>query len=411
MRERLVIRLGRDPARDPAEWRVIDDAGIPIGPPGAGPLTEATSKAHGRRTIVLVPGTDLLLQQARIPKTSRQKQLQALPFALEEGLADDPDALHFAPAGTRVNGHLDTAIVERARMDRWVGALGEAGIHPEWMTADTELLPRASCDWQIFVDGDEAWASAAGQRFRIETDALPAVLRAKLDRAGEARPEAIRVVRYREGVLSLPDAIGGTPVVAETRPVTEPLFETLVRGLDERNTINLLQGPYSRREQWSRRLKPWWPAIGLTLAWAVVHLAGFAVERHRLATQVSALNEEVANLYRTAFPETRNLVNPRAQMEQQLKTLRANADGGGGMLDLLATAGRAIKATPGIELGGVHYRSQDLSIEVTSPDVSALDRLKLAIGSEPDIEVELQSANAGQGKVSGRLVIKRKGGA
>ena len=101
MAEYLVIRL--DPDRDKAaHWIAVDDNGTRLSPPVMGPLSEASKDVGARSVIVLVPATTVLTTTVDIPIRGGSRLQAALPFALEEHLADDVEDLHFAAGARRI---------------------------------------------------------------------------------------------------------------------------------------------------------------------------------------------------------------------------------------------------------------------------------------------------------------------
>ena len=54
------------------------------------------------------------------------KLAAALPFALEEFLADDVDELHFAPGTRRSNGRVPVCVVNRQLMSDWLSRIDPA---------------------------------------------------------------------------------------------------------------------------------------------------------------------------------------------------------------------------------------------------------------------------------------------
>ena len=98
MPELLVVRLhpiaaassGATQAAPPqAEWLVIDSSGARRGNVSWGSLSDAAEHSQTRKTIVLVPGTDVLLAEPTLPLKGGAKLAQVVPFALEEQLAAD----------------------------------------------------------------------------------------------------------------------------------------------------------------------------------------------------------------------------------------------------------------------------------------------------------------------------------
>ena len=125
MAEYLVIRLGteRDSA---ANWIAVDGNGTRLSPPVTGPLSEATRDVGGRAVIVLVPATTVLTTTVDIPIRGGSRLQTALPFALEEHLADDVENLHFASGTRRDSGLLPVAVVAHTYMQDWLEQLSDA---------------------------------------------------------------------------------------------------------------------------------------------------------------------------------------------------------------------------------------------------------------------------------------------
>jgi general secretion pathway protein L len=124
----------------------------------------------------------------------------------------------------------------------------------------------------------------------------------------------------------------------------------------------------------------------------------------RLSSERAALQEQIETLYRQAFPEARKVVNPKAQMENALKSLRGGA--GGGLNALLAEAGREFKASPGLELQRLNFREGQLEVALTIADLQKLDELKQRLTQSGKLHVEIQSASAQGMVVEARLKIK-----
>src|SRR5262245_22060475 len=131
MADWLLLRFPRTP-EGKASWMVADGAGRAVVPPQEGMLADAARFAGGRRVCVLVPGADVLRAQAELPLRGGAKLQQAVPYALEEQLADDIEELHFA-VGRRPSDSSRTpvAVVSRKLMDEWLAALRGAGLEPE----------------------------------------------------------------------------------------------------------------------------------------------------------------------------------------------------------------------------------------------------------------------------------------
>jgi len=127
MAEFLVIRLGVDPEQA-ANWITVDSNGTRTGAPVTGALADAAGDIGDRSVIVLIPATTALTTTANIPIKGGSRLLAALPFALEEQLADDIDDLHFAAGPRRASGLVPVAVVAHEQMSEWLARLDAAGL-------------------------------------------------------------------------------------------------------------------------------------------------------------------------------------------------------------------------------------------------------------------------------------------
>ena len=154
MAEYLVIRLDAD--RDKAaHWIAVDGNGTRLSQPVTGPLAEASKDIAARSVIVLVPATTVLTTTVDIPIRGGSRLLKALPFALEESLADDVENLHFAAGMRRDNGLLPVAVVAHKQLQEWLERLDGAGITPSSLVPENYGLARIPGTLSLLVADEQ----------------------------------------------------------------------------------------------------------------------------------------------------------------------------------------------------------------------------------------------------------------
>lgn len=400
MPETLLIRLGEQSAD--VEYLRLNEAGAPVGAVRRGPLTVAAVEANGRRVVVLVPTADVLLTQAAVPTGNRQRVRKAVPFALEEQLADDVDSQHFALGPRDADGQWAVAVVARARMDDWSARLHEAGILPDRLIPEALLLPLQPGASSLLLEADELllrdtpWSAQT-----VVAAALPALL--ELLTARNAAGVDVNVWHcggdlpaWLEPVSAKIEACPDGALTLFARQLVQPLQEV----------IDLLQGEYSRKEQYGKLWRPWRAAAALLVAGIVLAGIQHVLALRSLKAESAALRAQIAQTYTQAFPGGR-VVDPRAQMEQQLKSLRAQRGAGDDdFLALFAQLGGAFAATPGLELTGVNFREGYLDLELTAGDIQTLEKLKQQLAEQGRLTVDIQSATTGADqRVQGRLRV------
>lgn len=216
----------------------------------AAPAPSALIIAEGAgAATMLVPGEAVRLLAVDLPLPTRAKRIEALPFAVEEMIADPLDAVHVALGAELAPRRFLVGVVRHAQMLAWVEEAAAAGHPNAAFIPDALALPRPDAgEWAVEVGETRAVVrSGDGTGF-----AIPApLLRAAWEAAG--RPA------IRNYGVALPEDMGALPAelgeLSLARRIAEP-------------ALDLRQGAYARRRAaalpgWGRRLF-WVGAIGLT---------------------------------------------------------------------------------------------------------------------------------------------------
>ncbi len=400
MADTLLIRLAAAEAgfRD---WLLVDEQGgarTPVreGVPEAGVISGAT------RTVVIVPGEEILLSEARVPGRNRQRVLRAIPYALEEQLASDVETLHFAVGPVQGGDVYPVAVVDRARMDAWADLLAEHHIVASQWLPEMLALPSTEAGWSLMVEGGDVLVrSGPYNGFASDSETFTALMSMFVSR--EQAPARIRL--FGPGNLSAPpDEIPLEKVDQELQAL-----EILARGFIQGPTLDLLQGDYSRSEEWGRILRPWKATAAMLLAGLVLTAVSTGINYYHLSDQQVQLAAGIENIYRETFPKARRIVNPRAQMEQKLKQLQRKAGGGGqtAFLALLTDVARILRSNSGVKIQNVTYRDGRLDLQLLADNVQVLDQLKQALVGEGKMRAEIQSATTqNDGKVNSRMRVE-----
>jgi general secretion pathway protein L len=399
MADTLLIRLAPE-AEGFRDWVLVDEQGQATGPVQTGVPDEGVISVT-RRTVVLVPGNEVYLGQARVPGRNRQRVLRAVPYAMEERLAADVDSLHFALGPVQEDHHYPVAVVDRDRMDAWISLLLENGIVADQWVPETLALP-AGEGWSLLVDGDTVTVrDGEFGGFAADMDTLDTLL--TLFAAKEQLPERAEI--FGSTVLELDEI--------EVEFVDDSLqaLEVLALGWAQGPVINLLQGPYSKREEWGRLLRPWKASAALLLVGILMAGVTTGVDYVRLSKQQEQLSAEIEAVYKATFPGAKRIVNPRAQMEQKLKQLQKAAGGGDtDFLAILAETANVVRAAKGININGASYRDGRLDLDLQVDNLQILDNLKQALVSSGRMSAEIQSATTeADQKVKSRIRVQGVG--
>lgn len=392
------------PAGALCDWQQLDANGNREGAPHRNaPLSELREAAGERELLWLAPGQRLLATSARLPVKGRDKLLRALPYALEEHFAEEPDKLFFALASGSKAETTSAIAADRDWLRAALATLGKAGVEPQHVRPDYLVLPREPDCWTVLADAGLLYVrSAAAGGYTLEADSGWAVLERRLASLEEsARPQSIRYIRGREpyGEESSLEAM-----VAEREPVRDGLFGVAAQGIAQAAPVNLRQGPFKRGSGWSQALKPWLPAGWALAAVVVLAIVGFSASWVHNAQAERHLNTRVHRLYSQLFPEqpwfgnatTRRLIRTRL-------TQPAGASNKNGLLSLLAVLAAA--APDDVNIESLTYQSGTLQIRVHAANVSSLDTLVSTISGDGRVAVQIRSTHQTGAGVEGALIL------
>ncbi len=378
-----------------------------IGKPVRESLGEMAGRVQGRQVVVLVPSEYLILTRVAVPTSSRQRQMQAVPYLLEDVLAEDVEQLHFS-LGSYQKGEVAVAVSAHEQMRRWLERLTEAGIRTKLMVPDVLALPLEDGTWSVvLMDGRALVRTGLESGFCCDVENLAILLERALEQAGEKRPASLVVYDCRERTEEasvaemLPE---GTEYRVE--PCDRGALSLFAEGLGKRGngSINLLQGAYSQRERLSKLWRPWRPVMALLLALVMVQMVKAGVEYHRLSQEKEELARQVQAIFRQGFPEIKRIVNPRLQAERRLDALRGRG-GGAGFLKLLEEAGPVFKQVSGLQLQGLNFKDGKLVVNMRLSNLQQLDELEKKLKENTALAVEVLSASSRGKHVEARIKI------
>ena len=373
MPERLLLRIAPDGG---LAWLRQSGTAVPDASTHGAPPASVLDAAG--EVVVLVPGEDVLLAQARIGARNRAQLMQALPFALEDQLLAPVEELHFAAASPQ-DGSVGAAVVAKERMREWLARLAEAGVRPDAMLPETlALAPETG-----LVDDARAQVRLAPW---VAFCCAPGQVAEWSGHAGAA----------------------SAPTLHDPREATRGPRDALafLGGQLAALPLNLLDGEFAAARRGGDRVRGWRQVAMLAAAVVLLAFANLGVEVLQLSRTSARLDRLEREAVTAAFPDVDaaqlDRVGAAGLMRSRLERLHGGA-APGGLLRMLASVAPVLGATPTVQTRGMEYRNGTFELAVRVPDVAALDSLRERIALAPGIRAEVTAANPGADGVDGRI--------
>ena len=422
--EYLVIRLGETGA---AHWIAVDNTGARLGPPSSGLLSAAAAAIGDRKVIVLVPGVEILTTTVDIPLKSAARIQAALPFALEESVADDVDKLHFAAGPRRENGQIPVSVVRRDKLQAWIDGLHEAGISPTSIIADNQGLARIPGTISLLFSENQLCINDGGDTELVlqgfsPGDGLAAIGafdNGQEDRQSDAEngaadtPRHVLVYceagvdeRYSQDWIGIRHDFDSVDIKILPDGILPRLAVTVATGVG----VNLLQGEFGAKTEYASLFQPWKVAAILLLAFTVTMFASKSVDYYKLRSLEAQLQERFLAEYRQIVPGATDIRDPLAAVS----SLRARAAGSGSdspelLLHSLRQLSRAMQRNQTAHIEAISFRGGVVDIRLSAPSVAVLDSIRQIIDESGTFAARILSTDQDGDVVNSRIQIQANG--
>lgn len=306
---------------------------------------------------------------------------QALPFAVEEMLAEDVELMHLALGEALADGRHRVYAV-RAEWLRECLALFAAK-PPQAIRMDADMLP-AHGSQLLWLHSRWLLGGAAPWRLAVQAADWPALA------PGCTQPRVARTTAEQLAV----------------EPVDEQhLVEDAHQWLVEQGAgVDLAQGAFALQQRgagWRR-----WRPLGAVLVLCLLLQWGFNLAQGwYLQREADAYAASSEALYRELFPQDSKLINLRAQLDQHL------AQSGGAdsaLLGLLAEVASALSVDGAaqVQVNQLDYSALrgDLSLQLQAAGFAELEGLRERL-EQAGLAVQMGSASREAQGVSARMVI------
>lgn len=381
MRETLYIRLRSASPDAVTTYRV--DGEMP-GRVERAALGEILANAGSRRIVVLVPAAAVRIEKVALPIRNAGKLLKAVPYALEDALADDVDSLHFALGPRAGDGSHAVAVVGHQTMQEWLTPFAEHELKPDALIPEPLCLPAPEADlWHVLVEADQVCVrTAQADGFSCDRAALSDYL-ALADPKAEQR----LCLHISDGEAT---DFSELKWPVELRPGYGDPLDALLEDMAALPPLNLLQGDYSQKQNLRKLWLPWLIPAALAASWLLLSLVHTALDTQRLGGEADQLYERNVVRFKQVFPREQRVVDLRTQLNQQLAGL---GDGGNqsGLFSLIDSLGPALEAANGLSLQGIQFRDGQVFLSLTGKDVQALERMRAWYQTQGDMQVEVQA--------------------
>lgn len=334
-------------------------------------------------TVIVAPAEHFSLHRVELPWLPEKKARAALPYALEDKLADNVENLHFAfDRNYYQQGHYLVAVCQRTYLATLFEKLAHQSIKFDVITMDWFALANSEAcivDTGLLIHDNLIFCGA------LSAELAPLYLKGTpLDF------QLYSFIDSDDSLLNYPSQSTG-----------EKSAVWVAKRLQKAKLLNISQGQFQQQSSYAQT-KRWYYAAGIMASiWLLTALLINSIKLHTLDTQIKEVDGQIAVIYKQFFPQAQQVISPRFRIEQLMKSKKGE---GNNTFWLLLNQFSLASKDIGTKLEQLRYQNQQLQVTVVSKDFNALEALQTYL-QNTQINVKQTHASSKDNQVLGTLEL------
>ena len=376
---------------------------------GQGSIDDLTPIARGKKVTVLIDAHFTTLESVTVPSKNRNKQMQAIPFAMEDYLAEDIDDTYFALGKSEADNKVPVIAIKRSLLEDTLEIFNKQNIHLDALTADSVALPGDKNKWCVLIDDDSALIKTGdSQAHSCDRDNLAVILQALLEQS-QHKPESITYY-YQAQDTDAELMLDSIEMTIEKHTYQNNALEIFVQHLSNVQSLNLLQGEFSPKRQTDNTwLNPWKAVAAVASLWIILYLTHTSILSSQLEKQNIELSHKIETEFKRAVPDARKMTNMRKRVERRLGDLKAGGNSSNSsFLNILSKAAPILSSNKKIEIKAAVFRNNYIDVDLSAKTLQDIEQIKSKLSTVNGINTVL-STTVEKDKVIGRLRLEARG--
>ena len=348
----------------------LDKQGLVDLPLAVRTIQEIRSLQVQVQTLVILPTSVATLHRINLPWLSDQKSRAAIPYALEDQLAQPVDSIHVSFDREHYQDeHYLVVTIDKLFLSDLIKQLDSYGLS----------FDKITIDW-FALNKQEACITEKG--LLINDNFFKGMLHADVASMYLANPDHLATI------ITFSDS---SPIIKKNETDnTEISYVWMAQRLLQANSINLCQGAL-RHDTHKYGVKHWYIGCAALASICVLSALLFnACQLYLLTKKTTVVDQEIAVVYKHFFPGAQQIISPRFRIEQLLKS-NGSADSSSTLWTLMDKFGLAFTANP-LTIEHTHFQGKALSVTLVAKDFADLEKLELRLQKE---HVKVTQSQAG----------------
>lgn len=368
------------------------------------PLDALRKACDNRQLLCILPADEVVILQAKLPQGIKTHRLQlALPFALQDQLADKSELYHFVPLGSQdEKGHITVAVMAQTHLQAWQSWLKEQQLHADALLPAVFSLPYQKNAITVLINNNKALVrTQPDQGFFCDTPNLTMML----DTCLQQQPvDTVQVYKRQNDKIELALKAEKKVNIDYQQQTNQAYEEMITKECIAMRAYNLLTGKFRASHKQNKVNKLWLTSVVLVALIILIALINMIVRYSVYQQQNNKLTTQIDAIYKRNFPNSTSIVAPKERMQQKLKTQTGGSEANA-FLSLLGKSGMALRKTTGINVQSLGFNNNTLHFSVQADNFAAINQLSMAL-QQQQLTINTNNARTLGKHVSTDMIIK-----
>ena len=387
-----------------SQWVSINDSGEFLDSVSKGNISEIDIGNKQNSVIVILPGEEIHHAVLTLPIKSEKKLTKAIPFAMEDRLADEIEKTHFAHK--RLNNDLiQICAINKSKLKAFLKTLKSNNIHASAITSDTLCVPKIEKTITLLIDSSRIHINNGFDKvFTFESiDIIDAVNIVNKD--NNIRDIQIFINKEDENLLYKFDLLRESFRNVDVNILQNGPFQKYSQVIVNHNYIDLLQGKYKDKKDITQIFKPWKKTASLFLLFVSLLLINNLMNIYSLHKYERELSAKFLNQYKYFNPRADNVGDP-LRIISSIKNNNVEITNESMFIEGLGFISDAIKNNNNVSLSSINFQNNNFNIRLQTPNVSILDSIQRNIDRNRDYQAKILTTNQIDDVIESRIEIQ-----
>ena len=387
-----------------SQWVSINDSGEFLHSVRKGNISEIDTGNKQNSVIIILPGEEIHHATLTLPIKSEKKLTKAIPFAMEDRLAEEIDKTHFAHKRLN-NDHTQICAIDASKLNAFLQTLKSNNIHASAITSDTFCVPKIDKTITLLIDSSRILINNGFDKvFTFESiDIIDAVNIVNKD--NNIRDIQIFISKEDNSLLNKFDQLRESFRNVDVNILQNGPFQKYSQAIVNHNYIDLLQGKYKDKKDITQILKPWKKTASLFLLFISLLLINNLISIYSLNKYERELSARFLNQYKYFNPRANSVSDP-LRIISNIKNNNIEITYESLFIEGLGFISDAIKNNNNVSLSSINFQNNNFNIRLQTPNVSVLDSILRNIDRNRDYQAKILTTNQIDDAIESRIEIQ-----